>query len=45
MQSVFFSTAYANDSEHVIYIFYRSCVEVNTQRSCVKNEIHRNYCQ
>ena len=42
MQSVFLSTAYANDSQQqVINTFYWSHVKVTTRRSCVKNVIHR----
>ena len=36
MQSVFLSTAYANDSQQVIYILYWSRVKVNIQRSRVE---------
>ena len=35
MQSVFLSTAYVNDSQQVIHIFYWPRVKVNTQRAHV----------
>ena len=42
MQSPLLSTTYAYDSQQVIYIFDKMRVKVNTQRSRVKNVIHRD---
>ena len=42
MQSPLLSTTYAYDNQQVIYIFDKMRVKVNTQRSPVKNVIHRD---
>ena len=42
MQSLLLSIAYAYDRQQVIYIFDKMRVEVNTQKSHVKNVIHRD---
>ena len=42
MQSPLLSTTFAYDSQQVIYIFGKIRVKVNTQRSRVKNVIHRD---
>ena len=42
MQSLFLPTAYANDSQQVIYMYDRTRVKVNTLSFVVKNLIHRD---
>ena len=41
MQSPLLSITYAYDRQQVIYIFDKMRVKVNTQKSHVKNVIHR----
>ena len=42
MQSRLLLITYANDRQQVIYIFGKMRVKVNTQKSHVKNVIHRD---
>ena len=42
MQSQLLSITYAFDRQQVIYIFDKMLVKVNTQKSHVKNVIHRD---
>ena len=42
MQSPLLSIMYAYDRQQVIYIFDKMSVKVNTQKSHVKNVIHRD---
>ena len=44
MQSPLLSITYAYDRQQVIYIFDKMLVKANTQRSRVKNVIHRDCC-
>ena len=45
MQSPLLSITYAYDRQQVIYIFDKMRVKLNTQKSHVKNVIHRDCCQ
>ena len=45
MQSPLLSISYAYEGQQVIYIFDKMRVKVNTQRSHVKNVIHRDCCR
>ena len=42
MQSLLLSITYTYDRQQVIYIFDKMRVKVNTQKSHVKNVIHRD---
>ena len=42
MQSLLLSIMYAYDRQRLIYIFDKMHVKVNTQKSYVKNVIHRD---